>query len=78
MKEEEAKKKLCPFNQSHQAIASVSMSVNTYCKGSDCMMWESYEFQLPKEAGHTEPKYKNKCEGDCGMKPQCFAQECRL
>ena len=41
MKESEAKKKLCPFNNAHQAVGSVSISVNTYCKGSDCMMWEA-------------------------------------
>lgn len=64
MKESEAKKKLCPHGNAHQAVGNVSMSVNTYCKGSDCMMWkaemttESIEKELKRELNwHDYSKY---------------------
>ena len=62
MKESIAKRKLCPFFFQIQSIGKVSTSVATYCKGSECMLWDSEEVT---EASNE----KEKPAGDGWKKP---------
>lgn len=76
MKESEAKTKWCPhtrlcgaagYGASNRDIQTGWDHPKVLCIGSQCMMWESWEYESGNPA--IEPTHiKNKGEGDCGLK----------
>ena len=78
MKELDARSKWCPMarprgdyedeygNNRDKHGQSVQGAI---CIGSDCMMWESWEYKIgPGNAAHPVGKIINEGEGDCGLK----------
>jgi len=72
MKEEEAKLKWCPnyrlsgINERGVSNANRGNFNEVFCIGSDCMMWESWEYVASEHS--TAEGVQNKDEGDCGLK----------
>ena len=57
MLEREAKTKWCPQN-----LGQDSANENGLCIGSQCMMWESWEWK------NSDNEIRLKGQGDCGLK----------
>jgi hypothetical protein len=79
MKESEAIKKWCPMVRMADCGAENASAVNrihgefectAYCIGSECMMWESWEYEKLGDVVDDKTQFitMNKGEGDCGLK----------
>lgn len=78
MKESDAKKKWCP--QSRYVIDNPTVAyvgnrfdsgredIKCLCLASDCMMWESWEYEKSDPSPNNDAFIVNKGEGDCGLK----------
>ena len=67
MLEEEAKTKWCPQN-----LGLDSANEHGLCIGSQCMMWEAWEYEDQIHRGTSETEIKLKGEGDCGLKTKAL------
>jgi len=73
MKEEDAKQKWCPHMRVGSPACNTDMQTPMapfyLCRGSDCMMWESfYKIENGKYIRNDQGQYMLSDEGDCGLK----------
>jgi len=78
MKEEEANLKKCPKRIKIVAIPDGSTTDFDTCIGSDCMMWEPYNYWVVdgRYCSEDTEGAKPVVGGDCGLKSKDL--ECRL